>query len=114
MHHRAICYVQVSRRATSLRNCSILRNSITRLLDTTFSISRHVNKRFKLRNVYNFSFIYRAIQLSGIIIFVEKVNLNKSRNAKMLNRILTLSLVLMFLNLFPYKIYARRKCAAVF
>jgi len=38
----------------SLRNCPILRNSITRLLDATFSISEHVNKRFKLHSAYNF------------------------------------------------------------
>lgn len=95
--------------ASTLRNCPILRNSITRLLDTTFSISRHVNKRFKFAQ----SIIFFTAEPFGTIIFVE-VNLNESWNVRCQISNFNIAFTLIFLNLFSCKIYYARECAAAF
>lgn len=65
----------------ALRNCPVLRNSITQLLDATFSISEHVNKRFKLRSVYNFSLPVDPT-FWHVTTFAGKVNLNNRKSQR--------------------------------
>jgi len=90
--------------ASSLRNCPILRNSITRLLDTTFSISKHVNKIFKLNSD---SIILHSTQLSDIATFTGKINLNNCKDAKSNFNIVFTDFSLWCFSIYSCNIYAR-------